>query len=398
MLIFLLASPAAEYFHDPRVGPVMAMLALSPLLAGLENIGIVSFQKQMEFGKEFRFFFIKRIAGFVVTVTAALILRDYWALVIGTLSGRLTGVLVSYTMHPMRPGMNVAGIRKILSFSTWNLLRGIAGALNDSLHRVIVGRRANSAVMGEYALANEIAALPSTELLAPLGRVLFPAFVNIKDDPARLREAFLLALGVQALVGIPAGAGIALVADELVLALLGEKWIAAVPFIQIMGAINIIAALNSSSCYVLLAMGKPRAITINGWLQVVLFIAGAYLLIPQQGAFGIAVLRLAVVVFGLGSFIYLVKQELPALDAWSLIETVWRPGAAAMLMGIVLFALPLPADIPVMIRLLSKIATGMLAFAFFIIALWVAIGRPQGAESYLLNKICFWLRIAPRQA
>ena len=69
--IFLAAYPAARYFHDPRVTGVVQALALSVLLVGFENIGIVSFQKKMEFGQEFRFFFGKRISGFLITMVAA---------------------------------------------------------------------------------------------------------------------------------------------------------------------------------------------------------------------------------------------------------------------------------------------------------------------------------------
>lgn len=87
-------------------------------------------------------------------------------------------------------------MKPMLSFSSWNLLRGIGNYLNENLHRLLVGRRENSSVMGAYSLGSEIAALPSTELLAPLSRVLFPVFVKLKDSPEKLKQAFLLALGI----------------------------------------------------------------------------------------------------------------------------------------------------------------------------------------------------------
>jgi lipopolysaccharide exporter len=398
VLILGLSGPAATYYHNAQVAPVMQALAFATFLSGLENIGIVAFQKHMEFGRDFRFFFIKRIGGFVVTVLCAYLLRDYWALVFGTIAGRLVGVAASYVMHPMRPSFRFAGMKSILSFSTWNLLRGIAGALNDSIHRIIVGRRASAVIMGEYTLASEISALPSTELLAPLGRVLFPAFVNLKDNPAELRRAFLLALGIQALVGIPAGAGTALVAPELVMTMLGEKWMGAAPFIQIMGAINIIAALNTSSCYVLLAHGRAKVIAVNGWLQVIVFVIGALLLFPEQGAMGIAMLRLAVVVGGLLSFIYLVQKELPDLDAASLLGAVWRPCAASALMSLILVALPMPGGLPAVFQLFIKVMLGASSFAAALLALWVLSGRPGGAESYLLDKSKAWFRTRLQRA
>lgn len=398
LLVCALAIPAASYFQNDRVAPVMLALALATFLPGLENIGIVSFQKRMEFGQDFRFFFIKRMGGFLITMISAWILRDYWALVIGTIASRLIGVTASYVMHPMRPAFRIDGMRAILSFSTWNLLRGVAGALNDSLHRIIVGRRASAVTMGEYTLASEIAALPSTELLAPLGRVLFPAFVSLKDNPEELRRAFLMSLAIQAMVGIPAGAGMALVAPELVLSLLGEKWTGAIPFIQIMGAINIIAALNSSSCYVLLAYGRARVIAVNGWIQVAAFVVCAVLIFPDQGAMGIAFLRLAIVVAGLLSFVAIVYKELPALSTASLAGAVWRPCVASAVMSVAVHTFPLPSALPVTMLLVAKVAIGALTFIGCVLALWVISGRPAGAESYLMDKAGRFSRFLPQRA
>ena len=131
-IVYVAAEPAAAYFRDPRVVPVIQVLSLALLLSGFENIGTVTFQKRREFGVEFRFFFIRRISAFVITIVAAWLLRSYWALVIGTLSGRAVGVALSYAMHPMRPRISLARIGPLLSFSSWNLLRGIAGYLNEN--------------------------------------------------------------------------------------------------------------------------------------------------------------------------------------------------------------------------------------------------------------------------
>jgi len=89
VLIVLASSAAATYFKDARVESVLHVMALGLIVASFENIGIVTFQKEMKFGLEFRFLFSKRIVGFLVTITAAWFLRDYWALVIGALAGRI---------------------------------------------------------------------------------------------------------------------------------------------------------------------------------------------------------------------------------------------------------------------------------------------------------------------
>lgn len=387
LLVFAVAQPAAEYFRDPRVADVTRALAFSLFLTGCENIGVVNFQKKMEFGLEFRFFFIKRMVGFVITISAALLLHSYWAMVIGALSARAIGSMLSYAAHPMRPRLSLARVKPMLSFSSWNLLRGIGSYVGENLHRFLVGRRENSEVMGAYSLGNDIAALPSTELLAPLSRVLFPLFVKLKHDLTKLKKAFLLALGIQALVGIPAGTGMALVSRELVLALLGDKWMAAIPFVQLMGAINILNAIGLSGGYLLLALGRSQATAICSWMMILLFVALAVLAIPQGGALAIAQLRFSVAVVGFFIFIYLVKRELPGLRVSEMLAEIWRPCLASALMAVCLIGLPSLSSMPVIAQLLLKVALGAVVFAVGILAQWRLAGCPAGAESYLLEKL-----------
>ena len=142
-----------------------------------------------------------------------------------------------------------------------------------------------------------------------MNRVMFPLFVAIKDDAEELKRMFLLAIGVQTMVGVPAAVGLALVAPELVLTLLGERWMATVPFIQIMGGINILWALSASGMYLLFALGRAKMTALQTWSQVVMFVALALLLIPEGGAMAIAKLRLGVAAAGLLTFVFLIRRE-----------------------------------------------------------------------------------------
>ena len=182
-LVVLAAPLAAGYFRDERVIDVLRVLAIAIAVAGFENIGVISFQKALNFSKDYQFTIAKRMVGFLTTLAAAIVLRNYWALVLGTLAGRSFGVGFSYLIHPYRPKICLAKFRQIWRFSQWILVRGIVGYLDSEMDKLVVGRREDSDGLGSYALAAQIAAMPTTELLAPLSRVLFPAFVENLHNP-----------------------------------------------------------------------------------------------------------------------------------------------------------------------------------------------------------------------
>ena len=386
-IVFLIAPRAALYFNDPRIVPVLRFMSISMLLVGLENIGIITFQKEMRFGMDFRFVFIKRLAGFLTTIAAAWFLRSYWALVIGTLAGRSIGVLLSYQMHPMRPRFSLEKMKEIFSVSQWMLVNSIGNYLNRNLDKMLVGRRASATIMGGYTLGDEISSMPSTEVLAPLNRVLFPTFVKAKHDLGELKRLYLLAQGVQSILGISAGVGLALVAHEAVLLMLGEKWLFVVPFVQTLALANVVESITTSGGYVLITMGKIRSAALIQWLQVIFFVTVAMLAWPDADALHIAMLRVLTVLTGLFASVWILLRTLHNVSVLDIIRSVLRPLLATAVMALAVISIGEVIQLPPLAALLVKIVTGLLAFPTTLMLLWWVSGKPMGAESYLLEKI-----------
>lgn len=388
VVLFAVAPYAAVYFHEPRVEDVIKVLGGSLWISAFENIGVVTFQKEMRFGQDFIFMFSKRLSGFVVTVVAAWVLQSYWALVIGNVSGRLIGVVFSFLMHPMRPRLGLSKLREIMGVSQWLLARTAGSYLESQLHRIVVGRRDNATVMGAYAMAGDISSMPSTELLMPINRVLFPAFVKVKEDLQELKRVFLLAQGVQILVAIPASAGLALVAPEVIALMLGEKWLSAVPFVQIFAVAYLASAMLSSASYLMITLDHVKALAIFSWLQVGMFAVAAFFVFPSAGALEIAWLRLAVSVASDAVFIWLLLRLFPPLKLMDLARGAWRPLMGVVAMAVVLQILGLSwTTLSPLPSLVVKALLGALVYTTVVVSLWLAGGRPPGAETFVLNNL-----------
>lgn len=386
-LILVLSAPlAAAYFQDARVQTVLQVLPFSLIIASFENIGIVAYQKHMQFGAEFRFLFLRRMAGFITTILLAWLLQSYWAMVFGALVGRTAGVGLSYWLHPMRPKLSLEKFQEIFSISQWMLLRSIGNYLHQNLHKILVGRWTQATTLGAYSLADDISGMPSGELLAPLNRVLFPAFAAAKKDLLELKRLFLLAQSVQTLVAIPAAAGLALVAHEVVLFLLGEKWMIAVPFIQILALVNIVQSLTTSGGYVLIVLGKIGISVIGIWIRVVVFCVLALTVISGNDALEIAWLRLFVVTIGVWLSFWLLVRTLPGLQFREIVRSSTRPLLGAAAMAAVLSSGMSDFDLPLGALVALKISLGAVTYTATVLGLWWMAGRPSGAEAYLLKK------------
>jgi len=70
-----------------------------------------------------------------------------------------------------------------------------------------------------------------------------------------------------------------------------------------------------------------------------------------------------------------------------MLASVWRPCVAAGAMALVLLGAPLVVDASVLLTLLLKTVAGAAVYALALLALWLAVGKPPGAEAYLLSKL-----------
>lgn len=384
--LFILAPFAADYFHDARVELVLRCISFTLLLSGIENIGVVDFQKHMQFGAEFRFRFLRRIAGFCTTITLAILLRSYWALVIGMLTEKVVGVVLSYWLHPMRPKPSFVKFREIFGVSQWMLIYGIGRYLRMKLHRILVGGWEPAATMGAYSVADDISLMPTGAVLAPVNRALFPAFSKVQESASRLKEMFLLAQGIQTLIAVPAAAGLAIVAEEIVVILLGADWQQAVPFLQVLALINIAKALTSSGTYILLVLDRARVNALFIWAQVIVF--GALALTPLIGhrAMDVAQLSLFVAALGLWLQFWLVSRNVSQLRLLDILAVSIRPLIAAAAMAASVIYVTNHFALPLVLQFVVKVLLGASTYCLSIYLLWVATGRPKGAETYVFDK------------
>jgi len=392
LLVVVLAPFVADYYGDPRVTDVLRVAAITVLVGGLENIGTVSFQRNMEFGRDFQFVLLKRLVGLTCTIALAVVLRSYWALILGSLASRLAGVGASYWLSRFRPYLTLSRISEIWTFSQWSLFTGIARYLNGAIPRLALGGRANAAALGTYAMGEEIAMLPTSELLAPLGRVMFPAFAAARNSPGELLRLVTLAQAVQALIAIPLSIGVVLVADDAIPLLLGQQWTAAVPIAQIVALTGVASALGHSPGYMLTATGRMRVLCWYTWAKALLLVLLLLLVFRGADAERIAMAGLVTAMTGFVALQAIAWQALPGFGGRRFWSQTWRPVLSAAFMAAVVMGVSVAlGDAGRVGRLAAEIAAGAAAYGLSTLALWVAAGRPPGAESYFLERVQLWL-------
>jgi lipopolysaccharide exporter len=257
-LIALSAPAAAQWFAEPRLVPVLLVLALTSAAGSLENVGIVTFRRGLRYHYQFVLQATPRIAGACATIAWALVLRNYWALLVGVSVSAVIRLIASYWLHPYRPRFSLARWRELSGFSFWLWLTSLACLVWDRCDPFVLGPVLGTTQLGIYLLAAEIATLPLTELVQPAAEVLFAGFSAARREGT---DAIGLALTVAVtllLIVAPMAIGISAGAGYVVAILLGPEWAAAQPLVGLLAFLGLFSPFTWVSSMAMTACGFVR--------------------------------------------------------------------------------------------------------------------------------------------
>jgi lipopolysaccharide exporter len=385
------AVPVARFYGESELVTVILVLACGSLVQGFENIGVVYFRREMRFDREFRFQVGKKLALFFTAVPLAFLLRNYWALVAGIVVGRVASVAISFAAHAYRPRLSLEALQELFSFSKWIVINNMLSFVRERSSDLILGRMSGARSVGIYNMAYEISNLPTTELVQPINRAVFPGYAQMARDPAVLRQGFTDVLAVIALAAVPAALGIAATAELATLVLLGDKWLESAALMTPLTIFGVLMALQTNSLSAYFAIGRPdlpvKINTLFGAVLVTLML----ILVSRYGVHGAAwaAVITAALLFPI-NYTVLLRQLKMAPSA--VVAVMWRPLIAGATMYAVVRAYSswagtggsLAQD---MLRLVAAIAIGASVYVALIATLWLLAGRPAGAERILLNRL-----------
>ena len=384
--LMLLAAPfVAAYFSEPRLIALIWFIAPRAIVDSLQNIGVVAFRKELDFAKEFRFTLYNKLLNFVFVIAAALWFRNYWALVLGALTASCIGLVTSYVMHPYRPRLSLAKLGEIWGFSQWLMLSRVGAFFNRKVDSLLVGGMVGTTAMGNYHVASELATLPSSELVMPIRRAMFPNLAKITDQKQEFSAAVLSSFSAIAAMCLFVGFCLMSVAPEFVAVVLGQRWMGAVPIIQWLSLFGAFSALVLVLEVPLWVVGKTNMSAAQTWFELAIILPLTWLAVRGWGVEGAAVARAGVSVL-MVPIMMLLTARYCNVGFGPLAAALWRPLLAALAMAAVASQVPHLLN-SALVTLLVKGALCFVLYPLLLLGLWVVAGRPAGFEPGALAQL-----------
>lgn len=262
ILLLLLAPSIAAFYGEPRIYPVILMMAGTVFVAAASSVHRALLTRDLRYGRIAQTEVFSTFVGSAASIYLAFVIPGPLALTSTYAISALVLLICSWASTRWMPG-KPAPFSEMLPFikfggglTGFNLTNFVARSADN----VIIGKFLGEVQLGFYDRAYKLMLLPLQQVSNPANRVMVPILSKLVDEPERYRFAYLRTVRTLLLVTLPGVVFFSVAADPLVPVLLGENWR---PAAEIFTWLSI-AALH-----------QPLTVT-TGWLFVSQSRTGAY--------------------------------------------------------------------------------------------------------------------------
>lgn len=258
-VILYLAAPAISiFFKESVLLEVIRVIGWVLIINALAIIPRTQFVRNVDFKTQTKVSLISSISSGVIGIGMALGGMGVWSLVGQQLSRQFLNTLFLWVYSKWHPvwEFSTESFKELFGFGSKLLLSGLLNTIYKNIYYIVIGRFYTSAQLGQYTRAEQFNMIFSSNLTSVVQRVSYPVLSSIQEEPERLREAYRKVIKITMLITFACMLGLAAVAKPLILILIGEKWLPAVYFLQIICFSGMLYPLHAINLNILQVKGR----------------------------------------------------------------------------------------------------------------------------------------------
>lgn len=377
-VVLCIALPAAHFFKEPRLTRILAVSSLTFVIASIGLVPNAVLTRNMQFGKLGIVDMCSSIGGYLVAIPCAIAGFGVWSLVFANLTNAIVTTSLNWRLSGWTPSavFDMPQLRSVRSFSLNLSGFGLVNYFSRNADNLVVGKFLGESPLGFYQMAYNLMLYPILNISLLISQVLRPAFAKIQADDERFRQAYVKSCMLIGLFTFPIIAGMGILADPLVRALLGPKWIPAIILFQILAPVGFVQSIHTTVGQIYVSKGRTDVMFKAG-IATAMVLVPSFLIGVRRGTVGVAsayaIACLVILLYPLFavpfrliglSFSYFIGQLLPQLT----ITGVMMGACCCLLAG-----LELGHIFNVWIRIVSVIVLGSLTYMTLMIRIRPAV-------------------------
>ncbi|MDD4921391.1 MAG: lipopolysaccharide biosynthesis protein [Bacteroidales bacterium] len=368
LLLFWAAPYIADFYHQDKLTSVTRVVGLTLII---NSLGLVQWAK-LSITLDFK----KLAVASVIAVTISglcgvwMAYHGYgvWSLVAQTLLNNLTNMLIMWVLSKWHPVLVFSkdSFYKLFSFGSKLLLSSLLHTVYTNLYTLVIGKRFSSSELGFYNRSSTIAQFSSSNLATVIVRAIYPIQCRMQDDDERLKYFFMKYLRLSCYIIFPITIGICSLAEPLVLLVLKDKWLPAVPLLQILSIAYMWDPIMKMNCSILNVKGRSDYFLKA---EIIKKVTGILILIATI-PFGVKVMCLGLILYAFADMriITIYTKKMMGLRLSTQIKELYPILLLSVSMGMIVYGTSLLFGSPALKLIFGTVA----GLVYYVLVSWLA--------------------------
>lgn len=278
VILYITAPLIARFYDNVILIPVLRALSLVLFANSINSVQRAYVSRHMLFKKLFWINAVAVVVSGMLGIVMAYKEYGVWALVGQSLTLPLVCCVLMWIAVKWRPSFtfSVERFKSLFDYGWKIFMTNFIVAVYGDIRGLLIGKFYQPSALAFFDRGKSLPTLLMNNITSSINTVLLPAFADEQDDKARVKQMMRRSVQVSYFFVLPLLVGLLCAAKNLVLVLLTEKWLPAVPFVQIFCIVFILMPIQNVNMTAIKSLGYS-SITLK--LEIIKKIIEAVILV-----------------------------------------------------------------------------------------------------------------------
>lgn len=270
VVLFFIAPFVGRFYESETLVWPLRVLAAGLFLNALGSVQTAVARRNYLFKQMAACAVISSMMSGAVGIMLAVLGFGLWALVAQSIVGQVISCALMLALVPWRPHLRFDGPRAVSLFSFgWKLLiANLVEVTYQGAYDLVVGKVFSTSSLGFFNQGKKVPGTIGQTIEGVISSVMLVTFSRLQDDVALLKRAVRRSIKMATFFYAPSMACLACVASPLICILLSDKWLPAVPYLQVFCVYYSLWPIHTLNLHAMNAMGRSDLYLILELIKV----------------------------------------------------------------------------------------------------------------------------------
>lgn len=335
VILFITAPIIARFYDTPLLEDITRYYTLTILINSFSIVQIAKLTHELRF----RIQFLINLTALFVSGTLGIVLAykgfGVWALVWQGLSASIIKTLLYFFLSKWKPLLFFSrnSFRYFFSFGSKLLVTNLIDTVYDNIYTLVIGKYYSAKSAGYYNRSLQMAQLPQNVVSQVVAKVALPVLTPYQEDNKKLLQVYEKMFRLTVFVSYPLMILMTVLAEPIILILLGEKWLPSVPYMQILTVSVIFVVLTLINLNLFFVKGRSGLVLKIDIYKKIVGFGVVILMIPL----GLKWICVGTIIYAMSAFVINCSQTKKILN-YGLIPQL-KAAAPSLLYSIIMGAI-----------------------------------------------------------